>query len=121
LTGATRAFQSAAGKAVDEYLADAITDSFQDFLNNGAPVKLHISGVKSFSEYRAVVNEIEAITRINSMKKEGWNRAGGLLVLDLRFKGTSEELAGLLDSRKLGGKTLMVTDFAPERVNCSVQ
>ncbi len=121
LTGATQAFQSAAGKAIDEYLVDAITNSFQDYLNNGAPLKLHVTGVKSFKEYKTVANEVEGISRINSMKKEGWNRAGGLLVLNLRFKGTSEELAELLDSRKLGDKNLMVIDFASERVNCSLQ
>jgi hypothetical protein len=121
LTGATQAFQSAAGRAVDEYLLDAITDSFQDFLNNGAPIKLHVAGVKTFSDYKVVANGIEAIDRINAMKKEGWNRAGELLVLDLRFKGTSEELAELLDNRKLGQKSLMVIDFAPDRVNCALQ
>jgi len=119
LSGATSAFQDAAKVAVAEYVVDTITKSFQDFLNNGAPLKLHITGIGSFAEYKAVVPEIEKIERVVSSKKEGWNMAGGLLVLDLRFKGTSEELALLLDGRPAGSKKLNVIDFGPERVNCA--
>lgn len=121
LTGATLAFQGAVKKAVDEYLVDAITNSFQDFLNNGSPLKLHITGVGSFRQYKDVANAVENLTRVVSSKKDGWNKAGGLLKLDLLFKGTSEELAEMLDGMALGDKKLMVVDLAPERVNCSFQ
>jgi hypothetical protein len=121
LTGATIAFQKTVKKAVDEYLVDTITNSFQDFLNNGAPMKLHVTGVKTFKEYKRVSKSIEALIRVASSKKEGWNKAGGLLVLDLRFKGTSEELAELLDGRQLEKNTLEVVDFASERVDCHFQ
>lgn len=119
LTGATVAIKNTVGKATDGYLVDTITNSFQDYLNNGAPMKLHISGVKSFQHYKTITEEIETIKTIVSSKKEGWNKAGGLLVLDLRIKGTSEELAGQIDGRKFGKNKIEVVDFAPDRVDCS--
>jgi hypothetical protein len=120
LTGADRALEQCARKAVDEYVVDAITHSFQDYLNNGAPLKVHVTGVTSFRTYKLIASEIETIDRVVSSKKEGWNKASGLLVLDLRFRGTSEELAELLDARELGANTLEVVDFAPERVECNL-
>ena len=41
------------------------------------------------------------------------------LVLDLRFKGSSEELAEQVDGRKFGENKLEVVDFAPDRVDCN--
>jgi len=119
LTGATVAFKSTVKKATDGYIVDAITNSFQDFLNNGAPLKLHITGVKSFKHYKKISKDIETIKAVVSSKKEGWNKSGGLLVLDLRFKGTSEELAEKIDGRKLGKNSIEVVDFAPNRVDCN--
>ena len=121
LTGATNAFQDAARQAADEYLVNAITDSFQNFLNNGAPIKLQVTGVASFGDYKAVSQNIETLDRVASSKKEGWNKAGGLLALDLRFKGTSEELAMALDGLAVGSRKLEVTDFAPQRVDCHLR
>ncbi|MFC1811318.1 hypothetical protein ACFL03_01350 [Thermodesulfobacteriota bacterium] len=119
LTGATKALQEAVHKAVDQYLVNAITASFQDYLNNGAPMKLQVTGVNSFRQYKQIVSGIDALDNVVSSKKEGWNKAGGLLVLDMRFKGTSEELAELLDGIQLGENSLEVVDFAPERVDCN--
>ena len=120
LTGATKALQTAARKAVDEYAVDAITDSFQDYLNNGAPLKLYVTGVDSFKHYKKVAAAVDMLDRVMSSKKEGWNKAGGVLILDLRFKGTSEELAEMLDGMDLEGNPLEVVDFAPDRVDCGL-
>jgi len=121
LTGATEALRISVKKAVNEYLVDTITNSFQEYLNNGAPVKLYISGVKTFRQYRLITSTIETMDRVVTSKKEGWSKAGGLLVLDLRFKGTSEELAKLLDGRNLGKKQLEIVDLKPDRVDCNFQ
>ncbi|MCK5164690.1 MAG: hypothetical protein KAQ72_13280 [Desulfobacula sp.] len=119
LTGATNALRASVQAAVKDYLVNAIAKSFQDFVNNGAPLKLNISGVKTFQEYKQIVTGMEEIDKVVSSKKEGWNKAGGLLVLDLRFKGTSEELAEYLDGMNLNKKSLEVIDFAPDRVDCN--
>jgi len=121
LTGATNAIQMSVQKAVDEYLIDAITNSFQGFLNNGSPLKLHITGVKTFQESKMVISAIEKIERVASSKKEGWNKTGGILVLDLLYKGTSEELAEALDGKKVGSGKLEVVDVAPERLDCNLK
>ncbi|MCK5685277.1 hypothetical protein KAJ27_14195 [bacterium] len=119
LTGATKALITVVQKAVQDYLVDTIAGSFQDFLNNGAPIKLNISGVKTFKEYKLIVAGMEEIDKVVSSKKEGWNKAGGLLVLNLRFKGTSEELASYLDDIQFSNKELEIIDFAPDRVDCN--
>ncbi len=121
LMGATRALRISAGKAVNEYLVDIITNSFQEYLNNGAPIKLHITGVKTFRQYQLTTSTIETLDRVVSSKKEGWSKTGGLLELDLRFKGTSEELAKLLDGLNLGSNHLTVVHLTPDRVDCNIQ
>ena len=118
LTGATLSIKQAVKKATDAYLVDAITDSFQDYLNNGSPLKLNVAGVTSFRLYKQVSTAVESIETVVSSKKEGWNKEGGLLILDLRFKGTSEDLADLLDGKSVGNNSLEVVDFAPDRVDC---
>ncbi|NQU03872.1 MAG: hypothetical protein HQ589_06975 [Syntrophaceae bacterium] len=119
VTGASKALRISAQKAVDEYLLDTITSSFQEYLNNGAPIKLHITGVNTFKEYSLISSNIETMEKVVTSKKGGWNKTGGLLILDLRFKGTSEKLAELLDGSKFGTKRLEVTDFAPDKVDCN--
>jgi hypothetical protein len=121
LTGATNALRMSVKKAVNEYLVDTITNSFQEYLNNGAPVKLHITGVKTFQQYRLIASTIETLDRVVTSKKERWSKAGGLLVLDLRFKGTSEELAKLLDGWSLGKNHIEIDDLTPDRVDCDFQ
>lgn len=121
LTGATKALQDVAQKATDEYLVDTITNSFNDFLNNGSPFKLHITGVDTFAVFKAVSKSVESVPGIVSSEKEGWSKAGGLLMLDLLFKGTSEELATQLDNLQAGSNKLEVIDLGPERVNCTVK
>ncbi len=121
LMGATRALRISARKAVNEYLVDTITTSFQEYLNNGAPVKLHITGVKTFQQYQLTTSTIETLDRVVTSKKEGWSKTGGLLELDLRFKGTSEELATLLDGLSLGSNHLTVVHLTPDRVDCNLQ
>jgi hypothetical protein len=121
LTGATNAIQMSVQKAVDEYLVDAITNSFQGFLNNGSPLKLHVTGVNTFQESKTVIEAVEKIERVASSKKEGWNKTGGVLVLDLLYKGTSEELAEALDGKTVGSGKLEVVDVAPERLDCNLK
>nr|WP_320193422.1 hypothetical protein [uncultured Desulfobacter sp.] len=120
LTGAAKAMKDAAQKAVDEYLVDTVTNSFQDFLNNGVPLKLYITNVKSFKMYKQVAGAVQTLEKMVSSKKDGWNKTGGVLVLDLRFKGISEELADLLDGKRLDKGRLEVVDLAPDRVDCNV-
>ncbi len=118
MTGAVLAFQKVSRKAVEQNLVDMITRNFQDFLNNGAPIKLHITGVSSYRVYKQVTQAVEGIERVANCKKNSWNQTGGLLVLDLLYRGNSEELADQIDGRKLAKKQLEVVDLNAERVDC---
>jgi hypothetical protein len=117
LTGASMAARKAAESAVEGYIVDAITKSFQDYLNQGIFIKIYVNGVKSFKIYRKVTKAFEPMPKVSSIKKEGWNKASGLLVLNLRYKGTVEELADTLDGRGIGQAKLEVEDLAPSRLD----
>ncbi|MBU2622364.1 MAG: hypothetical protein KKD92_08615, partial [Proteobacteria bacterium] len=88
---------------------------------NGSPLKLHVTGVKTFQESKMVIAAVEKTEKVASSKKEGWNKTGGVLVLDLLYKGTSEELAEVLDGKKVGSGKLEVVDVAPERLDCNLK
>jgi TolB-like protein len=120
VAGATNALRMSAQKAIDGYVVNEITDAFQDFLNNGAPVKLNVNGVNEFALSQGVISAIEMLEGVVSAKRDGWNRDGGLLMLDLRFRGFGDELAGSLDGLKVGEATLQVTDVRPDRVECQI-
>ena len=119
LHGSTKAIKKAVHKAIDDYLINTITHSFQDYLNNGAPMKVIVTGVSSFKTYKRVSKTIDFYDRVVSCKKDGWNKPGGVLVLDIRFKGSSEDLAEILDGMKIGKQKLEVEDFAGDRVDCN--
>jgi len=65
--------------------------------------------------------KFEKMEKVASSKKEGWNKTGGVLVLDLLYKGTSDELAEVLDGKKIGNGKLEVIDVAPERLDCNLK
>ena len=121
LNGTTQAIKKAVKQAVDDYIIDTITNSFQDYLNNGAPIKVNITGVSNFKAYKFLSKSLEGTDRVVSCKKDGWNKAGGLLVLDIRFKGSSEELAEILDEMNSGDNVLEVVDFSGDRVDCQLK
>jgi len=121
ITGASMAVSKAVQKACDDYLIDSITHSFQDFLNNGAPIKIQINGVTTFDRNTDVTDLIAGLDRTVHVRKEGWHQTGGLLILDLRFRGTSEELARLLHNKTLADRSLEVVDVAPDRLACKIR
>jgi hypothetical protein len=120
-TGASLALRKAAAKAVDGYVSETIMRSFQDQLNNGIPITLHARGVDAFADYKRLAGSIESLDRTVSCAKRSWSKAGGLLVLDLRFRGTSEELAMILDGAKLGPRRVVIEDFAPNRLDVALE
>ncbi len=121
LTGASLAVSKAVRQACEDDLIDAITQSFQDFLNNGAPIKVQVTGVTTFGRSTGVIDLIGGLDRTVHLRKEGWHRTGGLLILDLRFRGTSEELARMIHGKPVEGRSLNVVEVAPDRLSCAVQ
>jgi hypothetical protein len=121
LAGATAALKKVSKKAVNGYVENKIRDSFQDFEEKGLPLKVHVVGVKSYSQYKEIVDFLESLRNVESCRKEGWNRAGGVLVLDLRYRGNSENLADAVDRKKIEKGNLMVDDIAPEKLDLSLK
>ena len=119
--GASRALQMTVDDLVDAYLVDRITCSFQDYLNNGAPLILYATGVKTFRQYKLVAETLEDLELVVTSRKGQWKKSTGLLVMNLRVKGTSEEVAELLDSRQVGDHTLEVVDFEPDRLDLKLR
>jgi len=119
LSGATAALKETAKKAVEEYLLDAIASSFQDFINNGAAVHVYVDNVFRFEDCQRLIAFIQSLERVVSGKRERWGQESGRLVMDLRFLGGSEELAGMLDRRRIGNTHVVeVMEVRPEKVEC---
>jgi len=122
LSGATKAFEQAALAAADNYLVNAITDAFQDALNNGLAIKLKIQKVDQFRTYKSVEKALLAMSSLPKLKSEGWNRVGKLLQFEVQFKGTSDDLATVLDGLAIADLgELMVVDLAPDQVVAELQ
>jgi hypothetical protein len=122
LSGATKAFEQAALAAADNYLVNAITEAFQDALNNGLAIKLKIQNVDQFRTYKSVEKALLAMSTLPKLKSEGWNRVGKLLQLEVQFKGTSDDLATVLDGLAIADLgELMVVDLAPDQVVAELQ
>lgn len=121
LAGATVALKKVSKKVVNGYVAPKIRDSHEEFEEKGLPLKVHVVGVKSFRQYKEIVDFLESLRNVESCRKEGWNRAGGVLVLDLRYRGNSENLADAVDRKKIEKGNLMVDDIAPEKLDLSLK
>lgn len=117
LTGGAKAVQKAARIAVETYLVTAITHSFQGYVTGGSTIEINVSGLQTFREYQQVADMLETLPQVVSSKKEGWNKQGQLASINIKFKGTSQDLAQVIDGRQLGGKYLEVTDVGSERVH----
>ena len=120
MVGAEKAFTLAAVDVVEGGLVDLITENFQDYLNNGAPLMVHVTGVGSYRLLKEVTAAVEGSNRVASLKKNSWDKMSGLLVLDLRFKGTVDDLAGMLDGQSLSQGSFEVTDLGPERLDLAI-
>jgi len=121
VTGATQALQASARESVNEYVANTITEAFQDFVNNGAPLKMTISNLASFSSARKFSSQVEELDGVVSVKQDGWIANGGLLMLDLRYRGNTSDIAELLDGMQVGSQTLQISDLAPDRLSVVLQ
>lgn len=119
--GATDAIAMAVENATDTFLVDMITTAFQDFVNNGTPFKLNIEGVTSFPDSRAVSATIDELPSVVTASQDFWNRAGGLLVLDLRYRGSTIDLAAALDGVPVGDARFAVTSVESDQVHVTLE
>jgi TolB-like protein len=120
LTAASEAIKTAAQKTVKDYLSPTIMASFQDFLQHGAPLKIYVHNIQSYSLSHTLISFMETLPDITSVKKDAWNKKTGLLVLDVRFAGDNDKLATLLDGQRIKQYTVSVVDTAPNRLEMEI-
>ncbi|WP_457572536.1 CsgG/HfaB family protein [Desulfovulcanus sp.] len=120
LTAASEAIKNAAQKTVKDYLSPLIMASFQDFLQHGAPLKVYVHNIQSYSLSHNLISFMETLPDITSVKKDAWNKKAGLLILDVRFAGDNEKLATLLDGQRINQYTVSVVDTAPNRLEVEI-
>jgi len=125
VTGASQASIKASARMVEEYASDAIMNHFNDILLHGDSIKVYVNSVNTFKMYSAVKDVFESIADVSSVKKEGWDRESGILILDVKFKGLSEEIGELVDGKKIENafpaRKLLVDDFSPGKITFDIQ
>ncbi|MBN2141152.1 MAG: caspase family protein [Desulfovibrionaceae bacterium] len=120
LTGASQALQQAARRAVGGPVTAAVASTLKKASQLGAELRLFVTGVKDLATYSALSKMLEATPGISGLKKLNWNQASGLVVLDLRFSGSSEDLAVALDEKRLGRAKVSVRDFGAGQLDIRI-
>lgn len=110
-SGGAKAITSAITKVLDKTLLEKIISTWQDAINNGMPLRVMVSDVKSFKATKAVMDGIPAISSsVVKVTKRDWKESTGLLELEVLYKGNSDGFCETVDSQKLpDGSTLAVT------------
>jgi hypothetical protein len=111
VSGGAKAISGAVTKVFDKTLLEKIVSSWQDIINNGLPIRVIVSNVKSFKTSKALIDGIPALSpNVVKVTKRDWNQGTGVLELEVVYKGTSDGFCEALDSQKLSdGSTVAVT------------
>ncbi|MGA2507298.1 MAG: hypothetical protein ABSF80_07470 [Chitinispirillaceae bacterium] len=110
-SGGAKAITAAVQKILDRQLLEKIVDSWQDIINNGVPLRVMVSNVKSFKTSKAVIEGLPAIVaNVVKVTKRDWNQGTGILELEVVYKGTVDGFCETVDNGKLpDGSVLSVT------------
>jgi len=122
LNGAQKALAQAARDTVDGFVAPTLTAAAAKAGAEGGAVRVFATGVRDMAVYGALVAALEKTPRVTQVSPDRFNRQSGLLVLDLLFGGTGEDLAVAVDNQPLGGKRrIFVQDFGAEQVDLRIK
>lgn len=121
LTGASLALQKAAQKVVEGTVIKSILAQASKAVQEGGRLRLYVTGVKDLATYSALTKALEATPSLTQLKRERWNQDSGLLVLEARFAGSSEDLAVSLDEKHFGKHKISVRDFAARQIDLAVR
>jgi hypothetical protein len=110
-SGGAKAITNAVNKVLDNALLEKIVSTWQDAINNGMPLRVMVSDVKTFKATKAVMDGIPAISpSVVKVTKRDWKESTGLLELEVLYKGTSDGFCETMDGQKItDGSTLAVT------------
>jgi hypothetical protein len=111
VSGGAKAIAAAVQKILDRTLLEKIVGSWQDIINNGVPLRVMVSSVKSFTTSKAVIDGLPSIiSNVVKVTKRDWNQGTGILELEVVYKGTVDGFCETIDNRKLSdGSVLSVT------------
>ncbi|MBN1129851.1 MAG: hypothetical protein JXA71_12740 [Chitinispirillaceae bacterium] len=114
VSGGAKAIAAATKKLLDRHLLEKIVASWQDRINNGMPLAVTVSDVKTFKTSKAVIDGLPAMSpSVVTVTKRSWNQSTGLLDLEVLYKGTCDGFCESVDGKKLSdGATLQVTGSA---------
>lgn len=122
LNGAQKALAQAARASIDGYVAPTLTSVAAKAAAEGGALRVFATGVKDMSAYGALLSALQKTPKVGEVATDRWNKQSGLLVLDVRFGGTGEDLAVAVDNTPLSGKRrIVVQDFGPEQVDLSIR
>ena len=122
LNGAQKALAQAARETVDAFVAPTLLAAAAKAGSEGGAVRVFATGVRDMGVYGSLVAALEKTPRVTQVSTDRFNKQSGLLVLDLLFGGTGEDLAVAVDNKPLGGRSrIMVQDFGAEQVDIRVR
>lgn len=122
LNGAQKALAQAARATIDGYVAPTLTSVAAKAAAEGGALRVFATGVKDLSAYGALLAALQKTPKVGEVATDRWNKQSGLVVLELRFGGTGEDLAVAVDNTPLSGKRrIVVQDFGPEQVDLSIR
>jgi hypothetical protein len=122
LNGAQKALAQASRAAIDGYVAPTLTSVALKAATEGGVLRLFATGVNDMSAYGALLSALQKTPRVSEVATDRWNKQSGLVVLDVRFGGTGEDLAVAVDNTPLSGKRrIFVQDFGPEQVDVRIK
>jgi len=122
LNGAQQSLAQASRAAIDGYVVPTLVAVQQKAGTEGGVLRLFATGVKDMSAYAALLAALDKTPRVTEVTTDRYNKQSGLVVLDVRFGGTGEDLAVAVDNQSLGGKRrIFVQDFGASQVDVSIK
>lgn len=108
LTGGMKAIRKISKEALDGYLLDKIMLSMMDEINNGKLIKIHMTGLTSFSLFNLSKKLLGNSENVVSITKRMWNKKSGLAEFDIIYKGKTDDLAEKIDGMKIREESAII-------------
>jgi hypothetical protein len=106
VSGGAKAITDAITRLFEKHLFEELLSSWQFILNNGIPLRVIVSNVKSFKTSKALLNEMPMHNNnIVKVTKREWNQTTGIMELEVVYKGNSDGFCESMDSKKLSDNT----------------
>ncbi|MFW6221415.1 MAG: hypothetical protein ACOC4C_03030 [Fibrobacterota bacterium] len=120
-TAGVQAITQASTKAAKKLL-DAIIKDWNNQLNNGMPLSVSINGVNSFSAKSSVIQALQTIPGVSTIRERGWDSQSQILTADVQYMGNANGFCTKTDGFKVQkGGNFRITGVQGTRVSLSLQ